>query len=113
LVSGNPIKQGVCEAVTTRRGWRIVAGPTVDLHLATVGAEDAVKAADRANRGYWREASKAALFQRDTPPLNVIGRGAYKLPGAPVIDLGSPRTASAAVAVEIGDGLDIPDFLRR
>ena len=110
--SENPMKIGVAERAKSGVGWRILAGPTVDIRPATIGAEDTVKAADRANRKFWRDAGANALFQRDTPPVNVIA--GYRFPDAPVIDLGKPRPVSDPIQVPVdSDPLAIPHFLRR
>jgi hypothetical protein len=101
------------------RGWRIIAGPPLtpsQLHCALVGACEAVDAMGRSNARYWREANAAAearcLIKRDSAPANVIG--GYRFPDAPAIGL-RPTTpvATKLYAVVPGDGLDIPDFLRR
>jgi hypothetical protein len=101
------------------RGWRIIAGPPLmpsQLHCASVSADEAVEAVRRSNARYWREANAAAearcLVKRDSAPVNVIG--GYRFSAAPAIDL--RPTASFATkphTIVTGDGLDIPDFLRR
>ena len=69
----NPITTGNFKPDKSDRPWRQVAGPPIDVHLATIGA-DAVK--HRRN---------AALIQRHHSPVKVIG--GYKWPDAPTIDL--------------------------
>jgi hypothetical protein len=51
------------------------------------------------------------LITRTTPPVNIIG--GYRFPGAPAIDLRPARAAPPAPAIPIGDGLEIPLFLKR
>jgi hypothetical protein len=83
-----------------------------------------IAAANAANAKHWRQFKQAndhkAIFQRDTPPLNVIG--GYRFPNAPKVNLypppaplsGPPRApASALAAPPLGDELEIPHFLRR
>jgi len=114
---------------TRDQGWRQIAGPRLtdrDLRLVVVGAEDAVKAADRANRKFWRDAGESALFQNDVLPVSLVGglRGPYRhretgvpLPGQPPFDLmpGAPSIVSVPISVPFdpADPLAIPDFLRR
>ena len=75
-----------------------------------------IAAANAANAKYWRQAKQAAerkaLIQQDTPPVNILG--GYKFPNAPKIDL-SPalKAAPSSGSQPIGDGLEIPDFLKR
>jgi hypothetical protein len=115
-VSRNPTKTGIFSPVKSDRGWRVVAGPPVNLRLATIGAEDAVKNADKVNRRHWFEAGAAAEIQRHHAPVNVVG--GFKFPDAPQIEI-TPIGKSPAVSLSIaastveGDGLDIPEFLRR
>jgi hypothetical protein len=101
------------------RGWRIIAGPPLtaaQLYCALVGACEAIEATGRTNARYWREANAAAeahsLIKRDSAPVNVTG--GYRFPDAPTVHL-SPTTPAATKrhAVATGNGLDIPDFLRR
>jgi hypothetical protein len=101
------------------QGWRIIAGPPLtrsQLRCALVGASEALEATRRSNTRYWREANAAAearcLIKRDSAPLNVSG--GYRFPDAPAIDLLPTRPiATKPHALVAGDGLDIPDFLRR
>jgi hypothetical protein len=114
--SRNPIKPSTFSRLKTDRGWRQVAGPAVDIRLAAIGADDALKHADKVNRRHWADASAAALIQRHHAPVNVVG--GYKFPGAPVVDIGviTKQTATAELASPIaidGDPLAIPDFLLR
>ena len=114
----NPIKIGVQSGAKSGRGWRVIAGPA-DLHplnLQIDPTDPKIAASNAANARFWRQARQAAereaLFQRDTPPLNVIG--GFKFPDAPEIDwhpASSPRDRSAEPL--IGDGLEIPPFLDR
>jgi hypothetical protein len=104
-------------AITPRRAWRIVAGPQLtaaELHYATVGAEEALEASRRTNARHWRDANIKAearcLIKRNSPPVNVIG--GYRFADAPEIDL-RPAAPPKLRTIVTGDGLDIPDFLRR
>jgi hypothetical protein len=114
--SGNPIKTGIFFPLKSDRGWRLVAGPPVDMRLATIGAADAVKQADKVNRRHWSEAGAEALIQRHHAPVNVIG--GFKFPEAPQIEIAPIGNVSASLSIPApviidGDGLDIPDFLKR
>jgi hypothetical protein len=91
--SRNSTKPGTFSPLKSDRGWRQVAGPAVDVHLAAIGADDAVKRRDRVNRARWRVAGAAALIQKHHAPVNVIG--GFKFANAPVIDLGTVPTASS------------------
>ena len=56
----NPITTGFLKPPKSDRpSWRQVAGPPVDVHLATIGGDDAVRQNDRNRRR-----SNAALTQR-------------------------------------------------
>ena len=108
----NPAKSTLKTGAKSGRAFRIVAGP--DLHPVNLRIPPELPTPSRADRGfreYIRRESAKALFQRDTPPVNVIG--GYRFPGAPQIDLSPPRTPQAPAGPMIGDGLDIPAFLRR
>jgi hypothetical protein len=101
------------------RAFRHIAGPIGHPIIYAVPPE---VPSWKANKKFWLEANRRAvaagevLFTRDTPPLNVIG--GYKWPNAPAIDL-SPPSAPAPIApatppiISIGDGLEIPVFLKR
>ena len=111
-------KLGIFSPLKSDRGWRQVAGPPVDPRLATVGAEDAVKNADRVNRRHWADAGAAALIQRHHAPVNIVG--GFKFPDAPQIEItptGSVSTSTPApVLADVGnndDPLAIPAFLAR
>jgi hypothetical protein len=100
------------------RGWRVIAGALTpsQLHCALVGADEAIEAMRRSNARRWREANAAmelhCLIKRDSAPVNVTG--GYRFPDAPAIDLRQTTpVATEPPAVVTGDGLDIPDFLRR
>jgi hypothetical protein len=102
----------------TGRGWRIIAGPT-DLdpvNLLVDPADPKLAAANAANARFWRQAKEAAernaIFKRDTPPLNLVG--GFEWPNAPAVDLvlRSQTTPRACAVPPIGDGLEIPDFLK-
>ena len=112
--TGHPIKPGTFSPLKTDRAWRVVAGPELSdrqLRLATVDA-GAVERSNRTNRQHWRAAGTAALIQRDTMPVNIVG--GYKFPNAPQIaltagDPQSPQNPTLAIA----DGDDLPAFLDR
>jgi hypothetical protein len=111
----NPLKAGTFSPLKTDRPWHQVAGPAVDLRLATVGADDAVKHADKVNRGHWREAGRATRIQNHHAPVNIVG--GYRSPDAPQRELttGTDLNSdwSPPLAPTNGDPLDIPDFLAR
>lgn len=106
--------------IRTDRAWRVVAGPippgiNLAIPLDSKTAEQTSRfnrRAIEAARAQWRPVEQQQIFQRDTPPLNVIG--GYRFPGAPAVDL-SPtgRSVTGAVATNSPDDLSIPDFLRR
>jgi hypothetical protein len=113
---GNPIKTGIFSPLKSDREWRLVAGPPVDMRLATIGAADAVKQANKANRRHWAEAGAAALIQRHHAPDNVVG--GYKFPDAPEIEIvpsgnDSTSTPISGPVITNGNTLDIPEFLKR
>jgi hypothetical protein len=86
------------------------------MRLATIGAADAVKQADKANRRHWAEAGAAALIQRHHAPVNVIG--GFKFPDAPEIEMAptgnvSTSTPISGLVITDGETLDIPKFLKR
>jgi hypothetical protein len=114
--SGNPIKPSTSSPLKSDRGWRLVAGPLVDMRLATIVAADAVKQADTANRRHWAQAGAAALMQRHHAPVNVVG--GYKFPDAAEIEIApsgnvSTSTPISGSVITDGDTLDIPEFLKR
>jgi hypothetical protein len=97
--SRNSIKLGLKIGAKSGRGWRVVAGPEVP----EINIRNPRKAKQRTAR--------KALIKRNTPPINIIG--GYKFPGAPKVDLRPTPAAPRAPSVLVGDGLDIPPFLRR
>jgi hypothetical protein len=113
--SRNPTKPGTFSCLKTDPPLRQVAGSAVDVRPAAIGADDALKQADRANRRHWVKAGSGALIQEHHAPINVIG--GFKLANAPVIDLGTVPTARSDPTPQPtspeGDGLDIPGFLAR
>jgi hypothetical protein len=116
----NPIKIGVQSGDKSGRGWRIVAGPEPPGINLRVPPDPPTSKANAAFAEYWRKtkrrAARKAIIKRTTPPVNAIG--GYKFPKAPTIDL-KPISESSKIATSkpsqpfIGDGLEIPDFLRR
>ena len=118
LISEVPISVGLKEAGKHPAPWRIAAGqeltPT-QFHCATVGADEANEASRKINARHWREHNAKVQIQHHHAPVNVLG--GYKFPGAPNIDLNpiatAPTPTPSAVVAVIGDGLDIPEFLRR
>jgi len=114
--SRNPTKPGTFSPLKSDRGWRQVAGPKVDVRLATIWADDAVKHANRTNRKYWFDAGESAEIQRHHAPVNAVG--GFKWPNAPVVDLGIRLYVSAephrpSPSPTEGDPLAIPEFLIR
>jgi hypothetical protein len=125
------IKSGLKAGGLGDRPWRIVAGELTpeQLHCASVGAAEAIEAADRTNARHWREhnaeAEHACLIKRGEPPVNILG--GYKFPGAAAVDLNglaepAPPAAANTGAVPsdwkpcaspITEDLAIPEFLRR
>jgi len=107
------------------KGWRQIAGPPLspDSFRAAVLMDDPLRASfdrtERQNRDIIRRATANpdAIFQRDTPPLNLCG--GYKFPGAP--KLGPKQLNRAAyddgrvdaLLADIDDETGIPAFLRR
>jgi hypothetical protein len=86
------------------------------MRLATIGADDAVKQADKVNRRHWAEAGAAALIQHHYAPVNIVG--GFKFPDAPEIEIApscnvSTPTPISALVINDGDTLDIPEFLKR
>lgn len=115
-VARNPIKPGLKIGAKPGRGWRHVAGP--EGHEINLQIPPGVPAsrANKAFEEYWRKdkwhRAREKLIKRKTPPDNVIG--GYQFPGAPTIDLSpTPATPKATARLPIGDGLEIPAFLRR
>jgi hypothetical protein len=122
-----PTKPGIKSGVADNRPWRIVGGPELtasQLHCATVpdgpdcewkgGEYQRIEARNRALlRELFRKQAADRLIQPHHPPVNVLD--GYRFPDAPIINLSPVATAPApaAVAVVIGDGFDIPEFLRR
>jgi hypothetical protein len=111
--SKNPIKPGTFSALKTDRAWRQVAGPELSerqLRLATVDAGAVERSNRTSNRQHWRAAGSAALIQRDTMPVNIVG--GYKFPNALRIELtaGDPRSPQNPT-LAIADGDDLPAFL--
>jgi hypothetical protein len=113
-------KQGVKSALA----WLVVAGPAVsEANLLPPDSETAGRMA-RASAEFqktFRRAGAAALFQRGTPPANVLGGEHFA--GAPVVELAAPvdesagdittAAAAAALIATIPDDLSIPAFHRR
>jgi hypothetical protein len=113
--SGNPIKPGTFSPLKTDRAWRQVAGPELSdrqLRLATTDANAVERSNRTTNRQHWRAAGTAALIQRDTMPVNVVG--GYKFPNAPQIELtaGDPQSPQNPT-LAIADGDDLPAILDR
>jgi hypothetical protein len=87
------------------------------MRLATIGADDAVKQADKVNRRHWAEAGAAALIQRHYAPVNIVG--GFKFPDAPEIEIAPSANVSRSqpspspVLADCDDPLAIPAFLAR
>jgi hypothetical protein len=77
------------------------------------GEQPLLAAARRANAAIVARASASAIFQRNVPPLNVIG--GFHFANAPAVDLHPRRETPvlAATAFDITDPWTIPSFLRR
>jgi hypothetical protein len=103
----------------TEQPWRVVAGPKLSssaLRCATIGGGEAVEAINRTNLRHWRGAEAGCSIKRHDAPVNVLG--GHKFPGAPIVDLApiappSLPPANDDSAVNYGESLDIPEFLRR
>ena len=82
------------------------------LRLATADANAVERSNRTTNRQHWRAAGTAALIQRDTMPINIVG--GYKFPNAPQIELtaGDPQSPQNPT-LSIADGDDLPAFLDR
>jgi hypothetical protein len=102
------------------RPLRVVAGPMPSEANLRVALDPATAASFKRDRDrlreHFRKLGTQCLFQRDTPPVNIVG--GYKFPGAPKIDLRPTAPKPPAVAPEsrpdlIPDDLSIPQFLRR
>jgi hypothetical protein len=65
-------------------------------------------------KAHFAKLAKECLIQPHHPPVNIVGGNRF--PDAPAIDLSPVKPASlkSVAPVEItGDGLDVPEFLRR
>jgi hypothetical protein len=111
--SANPIKLGTFLPLKTDRAWRQVAGPEISHRQLRLAAADAGERSNRTtNRQHRRAAGTAALIQRDTMPVNIVG--GHKFPNAPQIELtaGDPQSPqNPTLAIAAGD--DLPAFLDR
>jgi hypothetical protein len=110
----DPIKQGVQSGARSGRASRYVVGSGVVEIDFRVPLEAPASKANREFREYLKRESAKAIFQRDTPPLNIIG--GYRFPEAPHVGLSQPATPAppkASAGPPIDRGLDIPTFLRR
>jgi len=90
-------------APQTDRPWRRVGGPELSnwqLRLATADANAVDRSNRTTNRQHWRAAGTAALIQRDTMPVNVVG--GYKFPKAPQIELTARDPQSPEEGVDHG-----------
>jgi hypothetical protein len=128
---GRPVVIGEWREGGDKKQWRQIAGPLLSprsFHLATLPLHRAY--ADYLRRVNRAPENPAAIFQRHSQPLNLVG--GYRFPNAPDIgaDLAVAITTTEAnllldqiedapalvpdIAVEVEvDGLDIPEFLRR
>jgi hypothetical protein len=128
---GRPVVIGEWREGGDKKQWRQIAGPLLSprsFHLATLPLHRSY--ADYLRRVNRAPENPAALFQRNSQPLNLVG--GYRFPNAPDIgtDLAVAITTTEAnllldqiedapplvpdIAVEVEeDGLDIPEFLRR
>jgi hypothetical protein len=65
-------------------------------------------------KAHFAKQAKECLIQPHHPPVNIVG--GYRFPAAPAVDLSPVKPASlkSVAPLEItGDGLDIPEILRR
>jgi hypothetical protein len=110
--SRSPLNTGLKTGTKSGRGYRIVAGPEPPRANFLIPSDPVHEPeSNRAFREHLKTAAGKALFQRTTAPVNIIG--GFKFPNPPPIDLSRPTLPSATAAPCIGDGLDIPEFLRR
>jgi hypothetical protein len=121
-----PVNKGLNRPKASDRAWRSIAGPelTADqLRGATLpdgpnggwegGEYRRIELRNKTRRReHFAEQAANCLIQPHHPPVNILG--GYRFPGAPAIDL-RPTTFVAAKphTIVAGDGLDIPNFLRR
>jgi hypothetical protein len=112
-------------SATSALGWRQIAGPPLtsdQLRAATVpdgpngqwkgGEFERIEAKNRAMlKAHFAKLAKECLIQPHHPPINIVA--GYRFPDA--IDLSPVKpTSFKSAPIEItGDGLDIPEFLRR
>jgi hypothetical protein len=117
--SGNVDSTGVKSGGFDDRPWRTVAGKInpAAARNPTVGAAEAVAAANRTNARYWQ---KGCRIKYGNSPINITG--GYKFPDAPAVDLvphpavdlvPHPTVTHSPHLAEIPDDLSIPSFLRR
>jgi hypothetical protein len=109
------------KSATDARPWRVIAGPELSersLHSAALPLEARyADYLDRLNdeppKRHFAELGKKAIFQRHTPPLNMLG--GYKFLGAPKVDLqpAQPRVSESVARATIPDDFSIPEFLKR
>jgi len=118
----NPIKPGLRTGLKPDQPWRKVAGPNItEINLRVPLDPDLVGRLNRFHAAlFQREAGRAALFQRDSMPANIVG--GYRFPGAPAIIMNATLAliamnvvgiAAAALISTIAPDLSIPDFLER
>ena len=103
------VKIGVKSDGKSGRALRIIAGPElpeINLRILPVPAPKANRTWQKAER----RATRKALIQYATPPVNIIG--GYRFPGAPSIDLRQARAAPPVLAIQTDDKSGTPEFLK-
>jgi hypothetical protein len=99
------------------KAWRQVAGPTLSaesLAAATTFDPNGWAAYQRAERQNRELIDRAAIFQRDTPPANLLG--GYWFPNAPQpvrCSADRPPALNETLLIDDGHLSGVPAFLRR
>jgi hypothetical protein len=99
------------------RPWCVVAGPVPSEANLRVALDPATAASFKRDRDRLREnfrkLGENCLFQRDTPPVNIVG--GYKFPNGPTIDLrpSAAKPSDRRGDLEIPADLSVPKFLHR
>jgi hypothetical protein len=114
----NPIESGLKSGTEGDRPWRKIAGPDAAAINFRIRLDFELAARlRRTHAGVFARAGLPAVFQRDVPPLNVLG--GYRFRDAPAINLKATVAvttfdpAAAALVAAIPADLSIPGFLRR
>jgi len=110
------------KSASDARPWRVIAGPPLgerSLHSAALPLDPRyADYIDRLNveplKRHFAELGRKAIFQRHTPPLNIVG--GYKFPGAPKVDLqpaAQPALSKSDAPAPPPIPESIPEFLKR